>query len=100
MRVISLKIVKDFYTSYPDSEQALKAWLNEARQAEWKDPAEIKAQFSSASILKSRRVVFNVKGNAYRLVVAIAYQYGAMYIKFIGTHAEYDRVDVNSVEME
>lgn len=100
MRVISLKILKDFYTAYPDSEQSLKAWLNEAQQAKWKDPAEIKAQYSSASILKSRRVVFNIKGNAYRLVVAIAYQYGAIYIKFIGTHTEYDKIDVNSVEME
>ncbi len=100
MRVISLKILKDFYTAYPDSEQSLKAWFNEARQASWHDPAEIKARYSNASILKSRRVVFNIKGNTYRLVVAIAYQYGAVYIKFIGTHMEYDKIDVNSVEME
>ena len=100
VRVISLKILKDFYTAYPDSDQSLKAWLNESQKAEWKDPAEIKAQFGTASILKSKRVVFNIKGNAYRLVVAIAYQYGAIYIKFIGTHKEYDKIDVNSVEME
>ena len=100
MRVISLKILKDFYTAHPDCEQSLKAWLNEAQQAEWKDPAEIKAQFSSASILKNRRVVFNIKGNTYRLVVAIAYSFGAVYVKFIGNHAAYDRIDACTVQLE
>jgi mRNA interferase HigB len=100
MRVISLKILKDFYTSHPAAEQPLKAWLNEAQQAKWAEPAQIKSQYSNASILKSRRVVFNIKGNNYRLVVAIAYQYGAVYIKFVGTHIEYDKIDANSVEME
>lgn len=100
MNVISLKTLKDFCERHADAEQPLKAWLNEAKKANWKDPSEIKAQYKNASILKSRRVVFNIKGNTYRLVVAVAYQFGAVYIKFIGTHKEYDDIDANSVEME
>jgi len=66
----------------------------------WVNPDTIKSQYRNASILKSRRVVFNIKGNDYRLVVAIAYQFGAVYIKFIGTHKAYDKIDANTVEME
>lgn len=100
MKVIALKTLKVFYLLHPDAEQPLKAWLSEAQKANWTEPSEIKAQYKSASILKSRRVVFNIKGNAYRLVVAVAYQFGAVYIKFIGTHEQYDRIDANIVEME
>lgn len=100
MKVIALKTLKDFYLLHPDAEQPLKAWLSEAQKANWTEPSEIKAQYKSASILKSRRVVFNIKGNAYRLVVAVAYQFGAVYIKFIGTHEQYDSIDANIVEME
>lgn len=100
MKVIALKTLKDFYLLHPDAEQPLKVWLSEAQKANWTEPSEIKAQYKSASILKSRRVVFNIKGNAYRLVVAVAYQFGAVYIKFIGTHEQYDRIDANIVEME
>lgn len=64
----------------------------------WTKPADIKARYRSASILKSRRVVFNIKGNVYRLIVAVAYRFGAVYIKFIGTHAQYDAVDADTVE--
>jgi mRNA interferase HigB len=99
VRVISLKTLKDFYELHA-AEQPLKAWLSEALKANWTGPAEIKAQYRSASILKSKRVVFNIKGNDYRLVVAITYQYGAVYIKFVGTHTEYDKIDANTVEME
>lgn len=65
-----------------------------------KSPADIKDQYRSASVLKSRRVVFNIKGNDYRLVVAVAYRFGALYIKFVGTHREYDAIDANTVEMD
>jgi len=68
-------------------------------EARWKRPSDITAQFTTASVLKSRRVVFNMKGNDYRLVVAVAYRFGAVYVKFIGTHGEYDRVDADTVEM-
>ncbi len=74
------------------------AWCDEVKKARWRQPADIKAQYSSASILKNRRVVFNLKGNDYRLIVAVAYNTGFVYVKFIGTHAEYDAVDANTVE--
>ncbi|PUA43725.1 type II toxin-antitoxin system HigB family toxin [Pseudomonas protegens] len=72
----------------------------EARNAEWSNPAQIKDQYRNASILKSRRVVFNIKGNEYRLVVAVAYRFGALYIQFVGTHRQYDAIDADSVDME
>ncbi|WP_068639113.1 type II toxin-antitoxin system HigB family toxin [Thauera butanivorans] len=99
MRVIAIKYLRDFWLRHPDVEQPLRAWLTEAGRAEWKMPADITAQFTTASVLKSRRVVFNIKGNDYRLVAAVAYQFGAVYIKFIGTHAAYDRINADTVEM-
>ena len=100
MRIIAISHLKAFWEKHPDSEQSLRAWADEAKKATWATPEAIKAQFGSASILKSRRVVFNIKGNDYRLIVAIAYRYGAAYIKFVGTHGEYDKIDANTVEME
>lgn len=100
MRIIAISHLKAFWERYPDSEHPLRAWVDEASKATWASPEAIKAQFGSASILKGRRVVFNIKGNDYRLVVAIAYRYGAVYIKYVGTHREYDKIDANTVEME
>ncbi|MFT0865590.1 type II toxin-antitoxin system HigB family toxin [Pseudomonas sp. CAM1A] len=100
MKIIAISQLKSFWEIHPDSEQPLRAWVDEARKATWVNPETIKSQYRNASILKSRRVVFNIKGNDYRLVVAIAYQFGAVYIKFIGTHKAYDKIDANTVEME
>ena len=100
MRIIAIGHLKAFWDEYPDAEQPLLAWIDEARKANWSSPAEIKAQFRNASILKSRRVVFNIKGNSYRLVVAVVYRFGAIYIKFVGTHAQYDAIDADTIEME
>lgn len=100
MRIIATSHLKDFWQSYPDSEQPLLSWIDEAKKAPWANPADIKAQFRSASILKSRRVVFNIKGNDYRLVVAVAYRFAAVYVKFVGTHRQYDAIDADTVEME
>jgi mRNA interferase HigB len=100
MRVIAIKHLKEFWEKYPDAEQPLKAWLDEAKNANWATSHNIKANYSSASILKNRRVVFNIKGNDYRLIVAVAYRFGAIYIKFIGTHRQYDEIDAETVEME
>ena len=99
MRVIAIKTLRDFWSVYPDAEQSLLAWYDEASRTTWTQPADIKAQYAKASILKNRRVVFNIKGNDYRLIVAIAYKVGLVYIKFIGTHAQYDAVDAETVEM-
>ncbi|MEX5686122.1 mRNA interferase HigB [compost metagenome] len=100
MRIIAISHLKSFWKSCPDAEPSLLAWIDEARNAEWKTPADIKAHFATASILKSRRVVFNIKGNDFRLVVAVAYRFGAVYIKFVGTHKQYDAIDADTVEME
>ena len=93
MRVIFKKTLIAFWGSHSDSEQALRAWYDEAVGAHWQTLNEIKAQYKSASIVGENRVVFNIAGNKYRLIVAIAYQFGAIYIKFVGTHQEYDKVN-------
>lgn len=100
MRVIALKNIRDFCVRYPQAAHALKAWTEEARSATWKTPQDIRKRYGSASFLGRNRVVFNIKGNEYRLVVAVAYRFEAVYIKFIGTHAQYDAVDAETVEME
>lgn len=91
---------REFWERHPDAEQPLKAWCDEARSAVWRTPKDIKHYYRSASILKNRRVVFNIKGNDYRLIVAVAYEFGAAYIKFIGTHQQYDDIDAYTVSQE
>lgn len=100
MKIIAISTLKTFWEMYPDGKQPLLAWIDEARQSAWASPLDIKARYRNASILKSRRVVFNIKGNDYRLIVAVAYRFGAVYIKFIGTHSQYDAVDADTVEVE
>lgn len=100
MKIVAVKILREFWMRHPDSEQHLKAWVDEVRKANWVQPAEIKEKYRSASILKNRRVVFNIKGNDFRLIVAVAYRFQAVYIKFIGTHEQYDAVDAETVELE
>ena len=97
MRVIAKKTLVAFGQQHPDSAQALSSWYGEAVGANWQTPNEIKQQYKSASMVGKNRVVFNIAGNKYRLVVAIAYQFGAIYIKFVGTHKEYDKVDVLAI---
>ena len=99
MRVIAVSTLRDFWQRYPDAEQPLKAWYEEATNATWAQPADIKAQYRSASVLKNRRVVFNIKGNDYRLIVAVAYKLQVVYVKFVGTHKEYDAVDAETIDM-
>lgn len=98
MHIVSVPSLQNFGVKHPDAKQAVLAWCDEVKKARWKQPADIKAHYASASILKNRRVVFNLKGNEYRLVVAVAYNVGFVYVKFIGTHADYDAVDANTVE--
>lgn len=98
MRVIAVSTLREFWKRHPDAEQPLKAWFEETSRASWTQPSDVKFLYRSASILKNRRVVFNIKGNDYRLVVSIAYRTQIVYIKFIGTHREYDEVDAETVE--
>jgi mRNA interferase HigB len=99
MRVLSVSTLRTFWKQHPGAEQPLKAWYQEAVIANWTQPADIKAHYRNASVLKNRRVVFNIKGNEYRLIVAVAYQLQIVYVKFIGTHKEYDAVDAETVEI-
>jgi mRNA interferase HigB len=99
MRVISRKALREFWQrpNRHDAEQPLKAWFREAQHADWKSPADVKAAFRSASIVGNERVVFNIAGNKYRLVVRVSYPYHIIYIRFVGTHREYDAIDVTKV---
>jgi len=97
MRIISRKTLISFYERYPDSKSSLESWYHEAKRAKWNEPADVKAHYSSASIVGNSRVVFNISGNKYRLVVKIVYATGVIYIRFIGTHKEYDKIDVEVV---
>lgn len=99
MRVIAVATLRAFWQQHPDAEQPLKAWFEEASKASWTQPSDIKAQYGSASILKNRRVVLNIKGNEYRLIVAIASQLQIVYVKFIGTHQQYDAIDAHTIEL-
>ena len=97
MRVIKKRTLQEFWERSPDAKQALLAWYAEAEHAAWRTPAEVKAQYGNASIVAGNRVVFNICGNKYRLVVKVHYNTGVIYIRFIGTHAEYDGIDVTTV---
>lgn len=100
MRVIALSTLKAFPASRPerrDAEEPILAWYREVLHADWDTPAAVKAQFGNASILKDGRVVFNLAGNKYRLVAWINYPYRVVYIRFIGTHRQYDAVDAQAI---
>ena len=98
MRIIAKKSLVKYWEKHPDTEQSLKAWYQEASAAKWAGPQDIKNQYRNASIVGNNRVVFNIRGNTHRLIVAVAYKHGIIYIKFIGTHEEYDRVDARTEE--
>jgi mRNA interferase HigB len=100
MRIVAKRTLLTFIEDHAQAEQALLAWYAEASKATWRTPQDIKDQYASASFVGRNRVVFNIKGNTFRLIVAIAYQTGVAYVKFVGTHAEYDKVDAATVEME
>jgi mRNA interferase HigB len=97
LRVIAKKILREFWDIHSDCEQQLKSWYRETCKAEWKNPNEIKVEYPSASILNDNRIVFNIKGNNYRLIVKINFEYEMVWIRFIGTHAEYDKINANTI---
>ncbi|UQB41939.1 type II toxin-antitoxin system HigB family toxin [Thiomicrospira microaerophila] len=99
MRIISRATLRAFWEmpDYSDAEQALKAWYDEAKHASWLTPQDIKNQFRSASFVGNNRVVFNIHGNKYRLVVAINYSLSVCYVRFVGTHKQYDKIDVATI---
>ena len=97
MRVISRKALKDFWEQHADTEQPLKAWFHETKAARWKSFTDIKARYRSADALPGNRVVFNIRGNTHRLIVRIHFNTGIVFIRFLGTHAEYDKIDATTI---
>jgi mRNA interferase HigB len=100
MRVIALSTLKAFWAKSPmyrDAEEPTLAWYREVLKADWATPSQVKAQFGSASVLRDGRVVFNIAGNKYRVVVRINYPYRVVYVRFIGTHRQYDAIDAQTI---
>ena len=97
MRIIAVRTLRQFWEQHPQAETPLRGWYAEASKADWKTPADIKSAHRNVSFLSNNRVVFNIKGNDYRLVVAVRYTEQLMFIRFIGTHAEYDRIDAERI---
>jgi mRNA interferase HigB len=97
LRVIAKKILREFWETHNDCEQQLSSWFQEAGKSKWSGPNDIKKEYPSASFLAGNRIVFNIKGNKYRLIIKINYDYSMVWIRFIGTHAEYDKIDANKI---
>ena len=96
-RIFSKSTLREFWETYADSEQYLKTWFDTAMNSDWKTPNDVKQTYANASILKNSRMVFNIKGNSYRLVVKFNFEKQWIFIRFIGTHAEYDEIDVDNI---
>ena len=96
MRIIARSTLKDFWEQYKDSEQAILSWYAEVKNAEWNNTGDIKAKYRNASIIGNKRVVFNICGNKYRLLCAVAYERKEVFVKFIGTHKQYDAIDAET----
>ncbi len=97
MHVISRKILREFWENHPDARSSLESWFVDVKHAEWGKPDDIKNIYRNASIIGHNRVVFNIKGNKYRLVVSVQYTYKIVFIRFVGTHQEYDRIDAETI---
>jgi mRNA interferase HigB len=96
-RILSKKLIREFWAKHPDSEQYLKTWYETVVHANWNSPSEIKKTFATASILKNSRVVFNIKGGSYRMIVKFNFQRRWCFIRFLGTHEEYSRIDADKI---
>ncbi len=97
MRVIAISTLKEFWARRPDSEQALKEWYVKTCRAEWTSLRDMRKDFNSVDYVGNQRYVFNIKGNHYRLVVAVKFTPKLVYIRFVGTHEEYDKIDVSTI---
>ena len=97
MRIISKGTLRDFWEKHPSAVLPLQIWYKETKEADWKTPNDVKAKYGNASIVGSNRIVFNIKGNDFRLITALNYAAGIVYIRFIGTHKEYDRIDATTI---
>lgn len=97
MRIIARSSLREFWEIYPDAEQPLEAWYDEASRSKWESPADIKSIYRNASIIANNRVVFNIKGNNYRLIVHMRYDIRIIFIRFIGTHRDYENIDATTI---
>jgi mRNA interferase HigB len=97
LRILAKRPLRAYWERNPETEQSLRSWYKETSKAEWGSPNEIKEHYASASILKNSRVVFNICGNKYRLIVEINYKRKWLFVRFIGTHKEYDKIDANTI---
>jgi mRNA interferase HigB len=97
VRIIAKRTLRDFWSKHADCEQQLKAWFRDTERASWRNLNELKIDHPNASIVRSGRVIFNIKGNKYRLIVKFNFDYQLCWVRFLGTHAEYDRVDPNTI---
>ena len=97
MRIIAISTLRYFWEIHADAEEPIKAWYQEARAADWATPHQVKAMYRNASVLRDNRIVFNIAGNKYRLIVKFNYACRVGYVRFIGTHADYDRINPEEV---
>lgn len=98
MRVIAIKTLKKYWEKFPHAKQALLSWYEEADTANWKHPNELKAQYHSVSVINNKRVVFNIHGNSYRLIVDIEYKLKIVFIVWFGSHKDYEMINVKKVK--
>jgi len=97
MRIIARSTLRRYWARHPDVADALEAWYQDVNRAVWKTPNDVKRAYPNASIIAGSRIVFNIKGNQYRLIIATSYEYSVIYIRFVGSHQEYDRVDAATI---
>lgn len=97
MRVISRRPLREFAAKHPPAKAPLDAWYAEACQANWASFADVKARYGSADVVAGNRVIFNIGGNKYRLIAKLAYKSRTLYVRFVGTHAEYDKIDAKTI---
>jgi mRNA interferase HigB len=97
VRIFSRSTLESFWKTHPDAEQPLKAWFQEVESALWTSPSDVRARYRFADFVANNRVIFNIKGNKYRLVVAVKYEFHCVYVRFLGTHAAYDKIDAATV---
>ncbi len=96
-RIFAKSTLREFWAKYPDSEQYLKTWYDTAMSSDWKTPNDVKKSYANASILKDSRIVFNIKGNSFRLVIKFNFEHQLAFVRFIGTHLDYDEINANNI---
>lgn len=97
MRILAKKILRDFWEKNPETKEQLKSWYQETSKSNWTNPNYVKEEFPNSRLIPNNRVIFNIKGNQYRLIVRVNYKYQMVYVRFIGTHEDYDKIDPTNI---